>query len=245
MKLPLIAILVVSVVSVVLIAGAYELGFLGINDPSVYPVEDTSPPYIVSYSPTNNSMVSDDGATVQFHINDTISGVDISSATLKVDNIPVTFTQSGSHSLGWTISYSGHLTDNNHTAWINVEDFNNNSMSEQIRFTVDNTPPSVSAITPSNGTNLNSSSVIISAHFMDLISGVDPSSVILIVDSKYNTTSAIINSSDITCSALLLNGTHTVLLRVSDMAGNLARVNWIFTVNLPSNNTDHRAKQSS
>ena len=49
MKLPLIAILVVSVVSVVLIAGVYELGILGINDASVA---------IIGVSPANHSAIS-------------------------------------------------------------------------------------------------------------------------------------------------------------------------------------------
>jgi hypothetical protein len=203
-----------------------------------YPVEDFVPPYITDYSPANNSLVSSANPLVWFHINDTLSGVDVGSSILKIDNIPVAFQYGGSHLDGWTISYSKYLTDNNHSALLYVVDHNNNSRTEEILFTVDSTPPIISGITPVNGSTLNTSSVIVSAHFTDLFSGVDPSTVMLMVDSLYNPASATITSSGLSYSAQLTDGVHSVTIRISDLAGNTARANWAFTVDTPSNYTE-------
>ncbi len=200
-----------------------------------YPVIDSYPPYLISSSLVNGSFVNSQNPLVSFHINDTLSGVDMGSAVMKIDNIPVAFDYAGSPLDGWTVSYRPFLTNNNHTAAIYFEDFNNNSKTEQISFAVDSIPPTINGITPPNGSSISGSSVLISAQFSDLISGINASTVVLSVDSLYNPASAIINSSGVSYMAQLTNGSHTATIRVSDKAGNVARVSWSFSVNVQYN----------
>jgi len=200
-----------------------------------YPVIDSYPPYLISSNPANGSFVNSQNPLVSCHINDTLSGVDMGSVVMRIDNIPVTFDYAGSPLDGWTVSYRPFLTNNNHTAAIYFEDYNNNSKTGQISFAVDSIPPAIDGITPSNGSYVNGSSVLISAQFSDLISGINASTVVLSIDSLYNPASAIINSSGVSYIAQLTNGSHSATIRVSDKAGNVARVSWSFSVNVQYN----------
>lgn len=202
----------------------------------IHPVEGSTPPYLVAFSPANNSLISTPSPLVWFYFNDADADFDSSSTVFRMSNI-VPFNCVGDQSSGWNISYSGYYMDGDHSASITVKDYSNNVRSERISFTVDATPPSASALTPSNGVVLNTNTTSISARFLDLVSGVDLSSVMIKLDYVDITQSAQVDVSGFNYTTVLQDGDHTVLLRMSDFAGNIARVNWTFKVNTTSPDT--------
>ncbi len=201
-----------------------------------HPVEGSTPPYLIAFSPANNSLINTPAPLVWFYFNDTDADFDANSTAFRMSYV-VPFNCIGSPSSGWNISYLGYYMDGNYSASITVKDYSNNVKSERILFTVDATAPSVSAATPSNGAVLSSNVTSISARFSDFMTGVDPSSVMIKLDYEDITQIAQITGSGFNYTAALQDGTHSVLLRVSDFAGNVARVNWTFNVNTTSPDT--------
>jgi ribosomal protein L40E len=97
---------------------------------------------------------------------------------------------------------------------------------------VDTTPPSVTIISPSNGTTASNGTVTISASYSDPV-GIVTSSVALKVDGVV-VSGAQINATAVVYTSTLQPGSHSVELMVNDTAGNTANVTWSFTVPQPS-----------
>jgi hypothetical protein len=197
-----------------------------------YSAQDSSPPHLVSFFPANNSIIRTPAAAVWFYFYETGSGIDPASIVLRINNV-LPFNCTGSSESGWNVSYAGYFLDGTYSVSITVKDLRNNSVTEQIAFTVDATPPSVIQKTPSNGATLNASSVIISARFVDATVGVNLSSIKIMVGGNNVTSAAQISSSGFNYSATLQNGTYTVSLVISDLVGNVATATWSFTVAIP------------
>lgn len=97
------------------------------------------------------------------------------------------------------------------------------------RFTIDYTSPVISAISPENGANLNTTIPDISAKFSDAITSVDLSQVSLKLNGKVVTSSAQISSKSITYTPPALNsGANHVELTLKDTAGNSITKTWTF-----------------
>ncbi|MFH0816485.1 MAG: hypothetical protein V1934_06695 [Methanobacteriota archaeon] len=118
-----------------------------------------------------------------------------------------------------------------------------------IEIEYDVTPPSVSGITPADGTYTTDRTPLISTSFIDPILGkIDPDSIDLKIDGESMRASAIINanygamSSDVstlgywtatislTPQVDLPDGGHSIQVSVSDKAGNVETVDWVITV---------------
>ncbi|MEM2125088.1 MAG: Ig-like domain repeat protein [Candidatus Methanosuratincola sp.] len=93
---------------------------------------------------------------------------------------------------------------------------------------IDTTPPTISGLSPGNGTKVASGAVTISASFSDP-SGINASSVSLTVDGV-PAAGAQATASGITYSCTLQPGTHTAAVTVSDTEGNSRTATWSFTV---------------
>ena len=98
---------------------------------------------------------------------------------------------------------------------------------------VDTTPPTISSLTPDDGSYINNQTPRISAIVSDA-SGINASSIVMKLDGtvvlhQYNSTTGFVYY-DVTSP--LVEGIHTVLLNVSDNVGNLASVVWSFTVDI-------------
>jgi M6 family metalloprotease-like protein len=93
---------------------------------------------------------------------------------------------------------------------------------------VDDVPPIIFNTTPKNITN-NSQ---ISAEFADNPdgSGINSSSISLIIDNINVTQNATITDNSISIEPILQDGLHEIFLNVSDNAGNIAAANWNFTL---------------
>jgi hypothetical protein len=99
---------------------------------------------------------------------------------------------------------------------------------------LDSAPPLISNLTPTNGSFLANATPTVSAAFSDDLSGVDPSSVLFLLDGSDQTSKAAVTAAALsfTPSAPLPDGSHTAALSVRDLAGNLAQASWSFTTDV-------------
>lgn len=98
---------------------------------------------------------------------------------------------------------------------------------EHRRFARDNRGPWIGDITASQGGR---GRIRIAARFGDRDSGVDPASVVLLVDGRDVTHHARVDDGDIRYAEHLHSGRHVAELVVRDRAGNATRRAWTFDV---------------
>lgn len=222
--------LIISAIAIATIA--VSLAYYAQNSPPA----DDSPVTISGVFPSNESLISDRMPTIWLYIN--LKNVDITSLnfTLFIDALDAT----GGLAKGtsWAqFTLSEQLEEGPHVAVANIYNGQTKLATASWRFTVDTTPPSFSSLMPPNGSTVTTPTAVISAQYSDAIAGIDASSIIFSFNSVTNPSNAKINSSGLRYLVSLPNGTHSASLGVSDLAGNVARVNWYFTVALPPNET--------
>jgi parallel beta-helix repeat protein len=96
---------------------------------------------------------------------------------------------------------------------------------------VDFSPPIITNLLPPDGSLINNNTPLISANYSDP-SGIDVSSVVLIVDGIDVTLSSTVTASGVGYipGTVLSDGIYTVYIEVRDIFGNLATETWSFTV---------------
>jgi probable HAF family extracellular repeat protein len=96
----------------------------------------------------------------------------------------------------------------------------------------DDRPPVISDLTPVNGSFLDNPQPMIQATFSDLLSGVDPASVSVLLDGADVTARANISPSGFILDprARLTEGPHTFSVSAADLAGNSASASASFTI---------------
>jgi len=95
--------------------------------------------------------------------------------------------------------------------------------------TADTTPPTITIISPTKDSLLQTTSVSISASYSDNVA-IDTTSVTLKVDGRDVTSQATVTATGVSYSTTLDEGTHNVSLTVNDTSGNTASATWSFTV---------------
>lgn len=96
---------------------------------------------------------------------------------------------------------------------------------------VDVTPPTISNLTPANGSIVNTGTPTISATVSDA-SGIDEASIAMTVDATpvVHTYNNVTGEVSYVPTTALAEGLHTVTLAVADTQGNSASIGWSFTV---------------
>jgi hypothetical protein len=192
---------------------------------------DFSPPVITNLQPPDGSTINDSTPIISANYSDP-SGIDNGSVVLTVNGIDVT--------LSATLTASGviyipvtALSDGIYTVYIEVQDIFGYLATETWSFTIDATPPDITNLQPPDGSTVNVTNPTISADYTDP-SGINLSSVMLIVDGIDVTLSAIVTASGVSYipGIAFSEGVHTVYLEVRDNVGNLASVTWSFIVDL-------------
>ncbi|MFP4050958.1 MAG: Ig-like domain-containing protein [Thermoplasmata archaeon] len=130
--------------------------------------------------------------------------------------------------VGLNRSYNHTLSDGNHTIWINVLDYANNSKILSKNITVDNKPPSISTISPNEGDILQKNNVSVEWEANDTGTNITKFKVSVDgnrwIDVEKNTTYE--------CS--LGNGHHTVRIKAYDFVGHTSIRLLNFTVDTKS-----------
>ena len=186
---------------------------------SVTVVVDTTNPTVSVSSPAAGAWVNTSSVTITFAAADAGSGV--ASLTISVDGgTPVTVTGT---------TYTATLADGSHTVVLTATDKAGNIAQATRTFKVDTSKPSVSISQPAAGATLSSSTVTVTWTQDDTGSGV--ADVQISVDGGAYRDLGTATTETLTG---LSDGSHTVSLKVKDVAGNVQTSSVTFTVSTAS-----------
>jgi len=191
---------------------------------------DYTPPTITNLQPPDTLITNLNILTIRADYNDA-SGIDVSTVLLKVDGTDVT-SLAVIGPLWVRYSHGTAFADGVHNIYLEVRDQVGNLKTESWSFTVDATPPTITALQPTNQSTTSDNTPTISAAYSDSQLDINTNSVLLKVDNIDVTISAIVTGSYIAYSptSALTDGLHDVTLEVSDNVDNLEKVTWSFTV---------------
>ena len=210
-----------------LLDAIYDLKFALIFDWSITSGGDSQAPVIANTAPNGN--IADARPVISATYSDAQGAIPTNRVTLTVDEVNVT---SSATVTATSVSYrpASALPDGSHRVLLTVADSAGNLATATWSFTVDTHPPEITSPAPTNVANA-SPRATISAQFADE-TGVDLTSVRLLVDGTDVTSGAITNGNGITYQSPvpLSDGNHTVQLHVADSVGNPADLNWSFGV---------------
>ncbi len=160
---------------------------------------------------------------------DDLSGVDPASVRLLLDGTDRT-TSAQVTAAGTNFTPSAPLPDGSHVASLSVRDLAGNLAQASWGFTTDVTPPRLLITSPSSGT-VATVSLTLAVSYSDATSGVDLTSLHIVLDGGELTSSCQVATAAATCtSAPLKAGPHALAASLRDRAGNQANASLAFQV---------------
>jgi hypothetical protein len=200
---------------------------------------NTLPPSITNTLPLNESFVNDNTPEVSASYSDD-SGIDTSSVTLKIDSIDVTGLATITPAGITFTPISPPLSEGVHDVLLSVGDQSNLPKTTTVTwwFTVDTVPPTITNLTPEDGSIIGDEDPQIGADIHDDVSGIDSFGILFNFENQ-DTGGMVVGTFTILPLAtgirfdpdiLLPDGNYCAHLEVSDMAGNRAMEDWCFSV---------------
>ncbi|MDO8736789.1 MAG: NosD domain-containing protein, partial [Thermoleophilia bacterium] len=186
---------------------------------------DTTPPTVSNVTPTG--WINAGNPTISANLADLGgAGVNAASATIRID--------SGAALTGCTATTtniscpSSGLAAGAHTITVNVADNSGNAGSGTGSFTIDAAAPAVTGLAPTG--TINVSSTTLSASYSDAASGINSATAVVTLDGT-TVTSCTASATAISCPVTgLANATHTLVVSVTDNAGNIGSNSGTFAV---------------
>lgn len=166
--------------------------------------------------------------------------VDPNQVTVELDSADVTPGATVT-SQGFDYTPAVNLAEGNHTARVTVADNDGHSGASQWSFNIDTAAPQLLGKAPT-GTATGRAPAITAA-YADTLSGVDPATVRLLLDSQDVTSAASHDAATISFIPPhdLAAGNHTVQLSLEDYAGNLRTATWSFNITAIAGNNGPNA----
>ena len=153
-------------------------------------IKDIHPPYTLYHYPAKNAVNVSPGSMVMLHVLDDVSGVDISSIVMKVKGVVVSPVITGSNK-DYTVVCSpagGFKYGEQASVSITAKDLSQpaNTFSEEYVFSIlpDKIPPSVADRFPKKDSIDVRTDTNIIIYLKDDLSGIDKSSIVLLVNDK-------------------------------------------------------------
>jgi hypothetical protein len=182
---------------------------------------DQTPPLITSLSPADGSLLASAMPTLSATFSDDLSGVDPATFRLTLDGVDRTSAASGTAS-GFGFTPAAPLADGVHAATVALRDHAGNLAQARWSFTTDTTPPALAITSPSGQVTAGSPAQIAVA-YSDTTSGVDLTSLKVILDGADLSATCTIGPASAAClSPVLAQGTHSLAASLRDRAGNAA-----------------------
>jgi len=187
-------------------------------------VLDTVAPTYTIQTPAANAFLNTSTPTFTVVYQDDSSGVDTSKFALRVDGIDRTnrFTVTATGASG-VLQPSDALPDGTHQVEVTVVDLAGNSAPIVPQsFLVDTVPPVISISAPLAASFTNNNHPSISVTYSDTGSGIDVTTLQVLIDGVDHTTEFTATATGATGSpaAALLDGSHTISASIKDLAGN-------------------------
>ena len=192
---------------------------------------DTMPPTVYNLQPGNQSYINNPLPIIAANFTDDCSGVNASSVRIFVNDTEVT-DEAIITVNGFTYIPSSPFNEGTVTVRVIVADNLGKLSDVKWSFTIDLTPPTIYALTPENKTYTLNMLPIISANYTDNLSGINITSIKLLLNGTDITLNSTVTPSKITYTPTepLGLGVFMVELTVTDNAGNIAHVKWYFMI---------------
>jgi hypothetical protein len=192
------------------------------TDSNTFRLENTAP-NITNMAPTGTVQSVD--VAISANYSDAGSGIDQTTAMMKVDGVKVAANASASG-----ISYQATgLLHGDHTVSVEVADQFGNVSAQTWSFKVEETPPTISSLEPEG--EINTATPVLTASYSDNGSGIDVGSVALSLnDQVVAATVTKSQASYAVMTPLKLGVAYKVAIQVSDKAGNVASSSVTFTL---------------
>lgn len=198
-------------------------------------VKENVAPVISILSPSGGAYVTNARQPVVFTVTDEAggSGVDASSLAVKLDGTAVasnTITNTViDNGYSFTYTPASAISDGNHTVTINISDNDGNKATEKsTTFTVDTVPPTLNISAPLDGIFVNKAALTIQGVTNDVTSS--PVTVTIKLNNTDQGSVTIGSDGSFTKSVTLTEGTNTIVVTATDVAGKSSSVTR--TVNL-------------
>ncbi len=188
-------------------------------------VQEVDGPAISDMSPVGDG-VKDATPTISAAYSDP-SGIDLSSVTLTLNGAVLTNATVSASSVSYTPT-SPLKAGVTYTVKVSVKD-TAGSASEQVwTFSLETEAPSITDTTPTGVDQTGTPAI--TAKFADAGTGIDKSSVKLVVDKKAVEAQVTANSVSYKPADVMAKGKHLAELTVADVAGNIANHSWEFSI---------------
>jgi len=172
----------------------------------------TDAPQVIIISPTNNTATNETTVVIKWNGSDPTYDLDhyeiYVNGTPENTSIPST-----------VVEYTLTLSEGLHIITVRAVDEEGNIGIDKVYIVVDITPPSLEILSPQNNSNLNDSTITISWECSDTLAGVDHYEIY--VDGVPIDTN--ISSTQTEYPLTLNDGSHIIILKAVDRAGNAAR----------------------
>jgi len=184
-------------------------------------VNGGKPPWILEGQKIDVTMWGEAGCTATFDI------LDVAIGGAAETNPGVSGIYEGSHTVvaGDDVYWAAMI------GWLMDAYGNSNHWRILMAFSIDTIVPTIAPLTPAEGAFVNTATPEISAVLNDNLSGINSGSIAMTVDGASVTAVYADGVVSYTPAIDLAEGSHTVILDVSDVAGNpTAQVSWFFAV---------------
>lgn len=195
---------------------------------------DTQPPTYVIQLPAANSFLNTATPSLLVTYQDDSSGVDPAQFAIRVDGVDRTnrLTVTATSASGALLAGDA-LADGTHQVEVTVVDrAGNQAPIVPQSFLVDTTPPTISISAPGSGSFTNNNLFPISVTYADSGSGIDITKFHLTIDGIDQTAQFTATATGATGvpTAVLLDGVHTIVATIQDLAGNASSASVAFSV---------------
>ena len=194
---------------------------------------DLSAPVLVSAAPANGTIMGSSNFTVNVTVADDYA-LNSSGFMVTVDGVSYTgYTVASLNSTTAVVSVGlAGLGDGWHNVSVEAYDLAGNAALFRLVYGVDTAPPSITVVEPVNG-SVTAGAVAVNATIVDGFSGVNASTVEVLVDGtpvNYTLTPVAGGYMVYAGNLTLADGTHNVTVSACDAVGNCASVSVAFTV---------------
>ena len=191
-----------------------------------FTVSDNAAPVIGGITPAGGSWINTSSASIVVYYSDDLSGINTGSNTwIQLDGS----TLSGCAKTQTSMSCpAAGLSDGSHTLSIRVTDNAGNQANATSAFSVDTVKPTISGLEPSG--TITTASTTVYANYSDAGSGINSASAQVYLDGS-TVSGCTATATQVSCPVSGLSlGSHSIQVKVKDLAGNQGSASGGFTV---------------
>lgn len=182
-------------------------------------VKEKVAPVISVTSPSSNAYLTNSSVSVSVNVTDTGSGVNTVSA--KLDGTAISLTKTAITN-GYKCTCTKTLSDAVHTLVVTATDFDGNTASKTVNFTVDTVPPTLNLSSPAETLITNQQTCAVAGTTNDATSGL--ASVNITLNGTDQGTVTVGSDGVFTKSVTLAKGDNTIIVTAKDKAGKSSTV---------------------